>query len=363
MGLSPESVHIEGYPGSRFHEGASNLDDIERYGQNLAADIFNSRYALVQGWRCTNGIIAVTRALAEPGDTILGLSCSSGGYYATGTRGAHILSDLYRVETYSVCRNTHFLDYDDILETAKKCRPKILFCGDTSYSRAWDWRKMRAIADATGAYMVADISQIAGLIAAGVLDNPAPIADATVFATYKTLRGPKGCIILANEESTLKKIKRAIYPRLQGSVSSSQLVGISACLEEALSEDFKKYSRDVAGNAAFLAAQIQAEGLRVVTGGTVNHSLTVIVPRSAETNADLICKALASRGVLTNKTPIPYDTRAINLCSGVRLGTSHITNDDVTKNELTDVARVISHVMRDTGRQSRPAIDAEEVAV
>lgn len=347
MRIAPEFVHVEGFPGRRFHEGASYLDGIELHGEQVARDLFDSEHAILQSWRCTNGIVACVRALAKPGDTVLGLACDSGGFYATGSDRAHLLSKLYRIATYSVSKDTHLLNYDTILQDAIESRPTVIFCGDTSYSRLWNWQRMRQIADQVGAYLVADISQTAGLVAGKLIPSPVGIADVCVFATYKTLRGPKGCIILAEDTDVSKRIRSKIYPELQGSVSSAQIVGITACLEEARLPSFTKYCAAVIKNAQFLSAALMRHGLQVVTKGTDNHSLTVIVPDDAPVDANEICKRLAKRKILTNKTPIPFDKRSLNACSGVRLGTAYVTSEAVTPGELKRAADTIAETFHD----------------
>ncbi|SEN40153.1 DegT/DnrJ/EryC1/StrS family aminotransferase [Halomonas caseinilytica] len=338
MDASPHGLHLEGYPGVRFHEGADLIDELETHAEDLAKDIYSVPFASVQPWRCTNAILATAHGLTGLGSAILGLDCSSGGYFATGASKAHLLSSLYNVQTYTVDPTNHLLDYDQIRKKAREAKPAIIFAGDTSYSRTWDWPQMRSIADEVGAYLVADVSQIAGLIAGRVLGNPAPLADVTIFATYKTLRGPRGALVLANDASVFSKIRRAIYPGLQSAVDPRLVAGIAAALEEARSPEFPVYARQIVLNAQQLCAEIQEAGLGVVGGGTDNHSFTISLSEDESTDAATVCHYLAKRGILTNKTPVPFDTRPISKCSGIRIGTPFETSRDITSDELTVVA-------------------------
>ena len=345
MKSAPTSVQIEGYWGTRFHEGASSYDQIEEYCEKGAAGLFQANYALVQAWRCTNGLLAIARALAEPDDTLVGLDCKSGGYYATGGH-AHLMGEIFHLETYGVCPDSFLLDYDLIRKEISASQPKIIFAGDTSYSRDWDWQEMRAIADEVGAYLVADISQTAGLIAARLLDNPAPHADVSIFATYKTFRGPPGCIILVNDEGVLKKIRRRLYPGLQGSVVGTTLAGLAAAIEEASAEEFRSYARRIVKNSRQISNVLREEGHSILTGGTDNHAFIVKIPETSNDDAAAACCRLAQKGILTNKTPTPYDPRPLHRPSGVRIGTSFISNYDFGADEFDALARQIGRVIR-----------------
>lgn len=225
MRQATDSVQLEGHCGKRFHEGAGAYDEVERYCIKSASELFGATHASVQAWRCTNGLLSVTRALAKPGEKVLGLECASGGYYATSTK-AHLIGKLYDVATYTVSETTLRLDYDLIRDRARKERPRIIFAGDTSYSRDWNWAAMRDIADEVGAYLVADVSQVAGLIVGNAFSSPVQFADVTLFATYKTFRGPHGCIVLTNSAEIWKAIRSRLYPELQGSVVASTLAGL-----------------------------------------------------------------------------------------------------------------------------------------
>jgi len=331
------SVQVEGFCGERFHQGAQAYDKIEQFCTRQAAELFEAKYATVQAWRCTNGLLAVSRALAKPDDTLMGLSCSSGGYYATSTK-AHLIGKLFNIETYDVSEATCKLDYDQIRDKAHRISPRIIFAGDTSYSRDWDWPIMRSIADEVGAYLVADISQTAGLVAGRALTNPAPLADVTLFATYKTFRGPHGCIILANDASVFSAINKKLYPELQGSIVASTLAGLAATLEEAGSARYQEYQECVVRNSRFMAEKIAAHGVNIVTDGTDNHAFIAVVPDDKIESADVACKRLAAQQIFTNKAPIPFDRRPLKKCSGVRIGLSCLTNQNPSLDVLAELS-------------------------
>ncbi|MDJ0627473.1 MAG: hypothetical protein QNJ44_04360 [Rhodobacter sp.] len=345
MRLATNSVQVEGYSGNRFHEGAEAYDAVERFCIKSAAELFGSKYASVQAWRCTNGLLGVTRALAKPGDRVLGLECASGGYYATSTK-AHLIGKLYDVATYTVSESDCRLDYDLIRERALHERPKIIFAGDTSHSRDWNWPAMRSIADEAGAYLVADISQTAGLIASEVLSSPVQFADVTLFATYKTFRGPHGCIVLANTGEIWKAIQSRLYPELQGSVVASTLAGLAATLEEAGTPEYAEYQRHVVDVSRRLAEGVAAQGVEIVTGGTDNHGFIAVMPDDGNSSAADACQMLSRQGILTNKTPIPFDRRSLFASSGVRIGASYIANLEVSDDEIDSIAGRIGRTIR-----------------
>lgn len=344
MKSATNAVQLEGHCGGRFHEGAAAYDRVESFCAERAAALFGVSHASVQAWRCTNGLLAVVRALADLGDTVMGLECASGGYYATST-GAHLIGKLHHVVTYTVSERDHRLDYDLIRDRVRAERPKIIFAGDTSYSRDWDWQTMRAIADEAGAYLVADISQTAGLIAAGLLSNPAPLADITIFATYKTFRGPHGCIVLARSGEVFGAVRKRLYPELQGSIVASTLAGLAAAIEEAGSSHFRAYQRRVVAASRRLAKGVAAQGVPVVTGGTDNHAFIAVVPECKSANADIACRNLTGAGFFTNKTPIPFDRRPLSKSSGVRIGAAHLSNFDLEADEIDHIASRVGRII------------------
>lgn len=336
----------EGYVGRRFHAGGELLDEIETLAVENTKMVFGATKVLVQAWRCTNAIVATCFALAKPGDVILGLSCSSGGYYATGSTSAHFLSRVFQIETYDVDVSSHLLDYDQIEQAIKKCRPQILFTGDTSYSRHWDWKTVADIAKSYGCYMVADVSQYAGLIAANVYPSPFPYADVVVFATYKTLRGPKGAVIAARDSDIYNQVRRALYPGAQGSCCSTTITGIAAAMEFARTQEFVDYAQRVVDSAIYLADGLSEQGFKIISGGTQNHSFVIDIPDTCRKNARQISEELSNLGIRTNATPVPFDRRSLMECSGIRVGTTAIATETMLQDFLDKIVVDIASGLR-----------------
>jgi glycine hydroxymethyltransferase len=237
-----EFPHVaEGYIGNRCHEGGGLLDALESLAIENTVRLFGQADINVQAWRCTNAIVATCFGLARPGEAILGLICASGEYYATGSTNAHFLSKCFRIETYDVDRTTHLLDYDSLEARVREVQPRILFAGDTSYSRHWDWAAVADIAARCDCIFVADISQTAGLIAAGLYPSPFAHADVVIFATYKTLRGPKGAVVATVNTDLAPRLRRSLYPGTQGSCCGSTVAGIAAAMEYAGTIDGKAW--------------------------------------------------------------------------------------------------------------------------
>ena len=298
----------EGYVGNRFHEGGGLLDAVESLAIESTIAVFGRADIIVQAWRCTNAIVATCFALARPGDVILGLSCASGGYYATGSANAHFLSKCFRIETYDVDRQTHLLDYGALEARVREVRPKILFAGDTTYSRHWNWSIVADIATRYGCTFVADVSQTAGLIAAGLYPSPFECADVVVFATYKTLRGPKGAVIAIINEDLAPRMRKSLYPGTQGSCCGNTIAGIAAAMEYALTPEFRTYAERVLWSSNYLADCLTREGHSVISGGTDTHSFVVELPISAPIDAKEVCRWIARKGILTNATPVPLNS-------------------------------------------------------
>lgn len=335
----------EGLPNNRFHEGGDLLDDLEKFAISEACSVFGGSNAIVQSWRCTNAIMAVCLSLAKPGQTILGLSCSSGGYYMTGSSKAHYLSNIFKIATYDVRSDNYLLDYDHIEACVKKEKPAIIFAGDTSYSRIWDWSAVASIAARHGALMVADISQTAGLIAAGLYPSPIQYADAVVFASYKTLGGPHGAVITAKDPTIVNEIFKGLYPKTQGSACAMTIAGIAAALEYTTNPQFKQYSKRIISSSQALSKVLIEKGLHVLTDGTDNHSFVVALPEDHSIDANIVCQRLRKKGILTNKTPIPFDKRPINQCSGIRIGTVWLAQSPDSNQQIEYLSGVIANTV------------------
>ncbi|MFC8096186.1 serine hydroxymethyltransferase [Streptomyces sp. NPDC057301] len=337
-----ESIHCEGYPGRRYHEGQEVADGLERLAIERARRLFGAEHANVQPYRGTMANLGAAVAVLEPGDTLLGLETASGGHYSTGG-SLHLIGRMFRVVPYQVAADTGELDYDAIAAIARAERPRAIFCGDTSYPRLWDYAALRAIADASGAVLIADISQSAGLVAGGAIPGPAAHADIMTAATYKTLRGPRAGLILAKERYA-KAVDRAIYPICQGGTNVRVLAGVAAALGEALTEGFRAYTRRVLENSRSLADELAFRGLDLVTGGTQNHACLVDLRRLGLTG-DTAARRLATAGILSNGNQIPNDPNPPRRPSGLRFGTPAVTSLGMTPTEMARIAELIAQVL------------------
>ncbi|MFF6983868.1 serine hydroxymethyltransferase [Streptomyces sp. NPDC008343] len=341
-----ESIHCEGYPGRRYHEGQEVADALERLAIERARRLFGAEHANVQPYRGTMANLGAAVAVLEPGDTLLGLETASGGHYSTGG-SLHLIGRMFRVVPYQVAADTGELDYDAIAAIARAERPRAIFCGDTSYPRLWDYAALRAIADASGAVLIADISQSAGLVAGGAIPGPAAHADIMTAATYKTLRGPRAGLILAKERYA-KAVDRAIYPICQGGTNVRVLAGVAAALGEALTEGFRAYTRRVLENSRSLADELAFRGLDLVTGGTQNHACLIDLRRLGLTG-DTAARRLATAGILSNGNQIPNDPNPPRRPSGLRLGTPAVTSLGMTPTEMARIAELIAQVLTEEG--------------
>ncbi|MFJ3303907.1 serine hydroxymethyltransferase [Streptomyces sp. NPDC086549] len=344
-----ESIHCEGYPGRRYHEGQEVADGLERLAIDRACRLFGVDHANVQPYRGTMANLAAAVAVLDPGDTLLGLETASGGHYSTGGP-LHLIGRMFRVVPYEVAADTGELDYDAIAAVARKERPRAIFCGDTSYPRLWDYAALREIADESGAALIADVSQSVGLIAGGAIPSPAAHADIMTAATYKTLRGPRAGLILA-KASLAKAVDRAVYPICQGGTNVRVLAGIAAALGEALTDSFGTYTRQVLENSRRLAAELTLHGFDLVTGGTENHACLVDV-RSLGITGDVAARWLSSAGILANGNQIPNDPGPPRRPSGLRLGTAAVTTLGMTPPVMAEIAGLMSAVLRGDGRRA-----------
>ncbi|QTD99700.1 serine hydroxymethyltransferase [Streptomyces cyanogenus] len=344
-----ESIHCEGYPGRRYHEGQETADAIERLAIQRARRLFGADHANVQPYRGTTANLAAAVAVLEPGDTLLGLQTASGGHYTTGS-SLHLIGRMFRVVPYEVAADTCTLDYDALARVARAERPRAIFCGDTSYPRLWDWAALRAVADETGAVLVADISQSAGLIAGGAIPSPAPHADIMTAATYKTLRGPRAGLILARE-GLAKAVDRAVYPICQGGTNVRVLAGVATALGEALTESFAAYTREVLANSRCLADHLARQGFDLVAGGTDNHACLADM-RSFGTTGDAAARRLAAAGILANGNQIPHDPNPPRRPSGLRFGTAAVTTLGMGRAAMAEIAGLIAAVLREDGERT-----------
>jgi glycine hydroxymethyltransferase len=316
--------YAEGIPGKRFYAGCEYYDELERLVQNECCKLFDAEYANVQLHSGTQANQAALMALMKPGDKLLSMDFSAGGHLSHGHK-LSLISQLYNVYMYNVDRKTEVLDYDEVLNIAKKVAPKVIIAGASSYSRLIDYKSMRQIADEVNAYLLADIAHIAGLIASRVIPGPVKYADVVTFTTHKTLRGVRGGVILCKEKFT-DEINRSVMPGVQGGPHMNMVVGKAATFIAASTEEFKSYSENVVKNANIMAKEFVTLGCYVVSGGTDNHLFVVDTVRSFGKTGLECEKILESKDIIVNRNAIPFDNLSPAVSSGIRIGTPYMTS-------------------------------------
>ncbi len=343
MGSHLTNKYAEGYPGARYYGGCDYVDEVER----IAIDRAKRLYGADAGSQAN---MAVYVALLQPGDTILGMSLSDGGHLTHGSK-ASVSGKYYHAESYGVSRETERIDYDAVAEKAEQVRPKLIIAGASAYPRFIDFKRMREIADSVGAYLMVDMAHIAGLIAAGVHPSPVPYAHVVTTTTHKTLRGPRGAMILCKEELA-KKIDSAVFPGTQGGPLMHVIAAKAVALNEALTPAFRQYQEQVVKNAAALAAALQEEGIRLVTGGTDNHLMLADVTALGRTGYE-VQLLLDAANITANKNAIPFDTLPVKQTSGVRFGSPACT----TRGMKEDDMRLIGHLIGRLAREGESAVN------
>jgi glycine hydroxymethyltransferase len=340
LGSQLTNKTVEGYPGKRFHGGAEFVDVAERLACERACDLFGARFANVQPHSGTQANQAVFLALLEPGDTVLSLSLSAGGHLSHGAP-PNMSGKWFDVVHYGVQPDTCLIDYEEAERLAAERRPKLVITGGSAYPREIDFERFRRIADRAGARMLVDMAHFAGLVAAGVHPSPMNSADVVTCTTTKTLRGPRGGVILSNDEALAKAIDAAVFPGMQGSVHLSTVAAKAVCLGEALTPSFREYAKRVVANARTLADALMSDDVDVVTGGTDTH-LVLLDLRSRGLTGIEAEKALAAADITCNKNPIPFDPPAPSKWSGLRLGVSAGTTRGFGRREFADIGAVIA---------------------
>ncbi|MEK4298341.1 serine hydroxymethyltransferase [Oceanobacillus sp. FSL W8-0428] len=343
MGSILTNKYAEGYPDKRYYGGCEYVDIVEDLARERAKEIFGADHANVQPHSGSQANMAVYFTFLEPGDTVLGMNLNHGGHLTHGSP-VNFSGGLYNFVDYGVDKETEQLDYDAVLEKAKEVKPKLIVAGASAYSRSIDFKKFREIADAVGAYLMVDMAHIAGLVATGHHENPVPHADFVTTTTHKTLRGPRGGMILCKEEYA-KKIDKAIFPGIQGGPLMHIIAAKAVSFKEVLSDDFKAYSGNIIDNAKALGEALQKEGIRIVSGGTDNHLLLLDVT-PLNLTGKVAEKALDDVGVTTNKNTIPFDTESPFVTSGVRIGTAAVTTRGFGIEEMKEIAEIISLTLK-----------------
>ena len=342
VGSHLTNKYAEGYPGARYYGGCEYVDIVEQLARDRAKELFGAEHANVQPHSGSQANVAVYLALLKPGDTILGMDLSHGGHLTHGSK-ASISGKYFNACFYGVDRETETIDYEKAMQTAGECRPKLIIAGASAYSRIIDFKKMREIADEVGAYLMVDMAHIGGLVAAGVHPSPVPYADVVTSTTHKTLRGPRGAIILCKDELK-KKINSAVFPGTQGGPLMHIIAGKAVCFKEAMSEEFKAYQRQTVKNAAVLADTLSSGGIRIVSGGTDNHLMladTMSLGRTGNEVQELLDRA----HITANKNSIPFDTQSVRLTSGMRFGTPAVTTRGMGEDEMREIGRMLIDVI------------------
>ena len=344
MGSILTNKYAEGLPGKRYYGGCHVVDELEQLCIDRAMELFGAEFANVQPHSGAQANMAVQLALLQPGDTMMGMSLANGGHLSHGSP-ANISGKYYNVVSYDVNHETGLIDYDEIRDMAKKCQPKLIIAGASAYPRAIDFSIFADIAHEAGAVLMVDMAHIAGLVAGGAHQNPVPYADIVTTTTHKTLRGPRGGLIMGKEEFA-KKINSAVFPGTQGGPLEHIIAAKAICLKEAMQPEFKEYAANVVSNAKVMASALLEEGFDLVTGGTDNHLMLADLRPMQITGKDLQTRCDANR-ITLNKNAIPGDPEKPSVTSGVRIGTAAVTTRGLGAEEMKKIAKCIAMTARD----------------
>lgn len=349
---------VEGYPGKRYHAGGVNVDVVESAAIDRACQLFGCRYANVQPHSGSQANHAVLHAVAEPGDTILSMNLNAGGHLSHGA-SANSSSKWFNIVSYGVRAEDGLIDYDEVIALAREHKPKLVIAGGSAYPRALDFAAFRRAADAGGAKLLVDMAHFAGLVAGGAHENPFPHADIVTTTTYKSLRGPRGAIILWNDETLRKPINNAVFPGLQGTPSLHIVAAKAVALGEALRPEFTGYAKAVLSNARTLASRLQHHGFDLVGGGTDTPLMLVDLRAKGLTGAPA-AQSLERAGIIANMNPIPSDTADLKVMSGLRFGVSGATTRGLDGAQFERIGDLIAEVLEGLRRSPGDNRDAEE---
>ncbi|MEO0198830.1 MAG: serine hydroxymethyltransferase [candidate division WOR-3 bacterium] len=343
MGNVMTNKYAEGYPGARYYGGCEFVDVAERLAIERAKALFGAEHVNVQPHSGVQANMGVYFAVLQPGDTILSMALSHGGHLSHGHK-VSFSGKLYNVVHYTVHPETERIDFDLVRQLAREHKPKIILAGYSAYPRIIEWEKFREIADEVGAYFMADIAHIAGLVAAGLHPSPIQYAHFVTTTTHKTLRGPRGGMIMCKAEFA-KEIDKAVFPGAQGGPLMHVIAAKAVALKEAMTEEFRKYQEQIVKNAKTLAETLVSEGLRLVTGGTDNHLMLVDL-RPFKITGNIAEKALERAGITVNKNTIPFDPEKPTVTSGIRVGTPAVTTRGMKEPEMVKIGKLISKVLK-----------------
>lgn len=332
--------YAEGYPDRRYYGGCECVDIVEKLAIERVKEIFNVKYVNVQPHSGSQANMGVYKALLNIGDIVLGMRLDHGGHLTHG-KNVNFSGKDYTVYSYSVRKDNELIDYDEVEKIAMEVKPKLIIAGASAYPRIIDFKKFREIADKVGAYLMVDMAHIAGLIAAGEHPSPIPYAHVVTTTTHKTLRGPRGGVIMTNDEEIAKKIDKAIFPGIQGGPLMHIIAAKAVAFKQALSPEFKEYQHQIVKNAKALAETLEKGGLRLVSGGTDNHMILIDLKSSKGLTGAEVEKALDKAGITVNKNGIPYDTEKPMVTSGIRIGTPAVTTRGMKEKEMEEIGNFI----------------------
>ena len=352
--------YAEGYPQRRYYGGCENVDMIENLAIEYLQKIFGCKYANVQPHSGSSANMAVYRSLLNPKDKVLGMNLSHGGHLTHGHKLSFSGQD-YEIVSYDLDPETELINYETIKELVLKEKPKMIIAGASAYSRKIDFKKFREIADLVDAYLMVDMAHIAGLVAAGLHQNPVPYAHVVTSTTHKTLRGPRGGIILTNDEEIIKKINKTIFPGIQGGPLMHVIAAKAQCFYEALQPEFKEYAQQVIKNAEVLCETLKEEGFRIVSEKTENHLILLDVKSNLGITGKDAEIALDKINITVNKNTIPNETEPANITSGIRLGTPAMTTRGFKEKEFIKVAKIISQCLKNFNNEEMYETLKEEV--
>ena len=350
--------YAEGYPGKRYYGGCVNIDGIEDLARNRACELFGADHANVQPHSGSQANMGVYFSVLKPGDRVLGMDLAAGGHLTHGAK-VSFSGKLYDFYSYGVSQETECIDYDALRKAAKELQPKLIVAGASAYARSLDFKEFRSIADDAGAMLMVDMAHIAGLVAAGYHMNPVPYADFVTTTTHKTLRGPRGGMILCREEYA-KAVDKAIFPGIQGGPLCHIVAAKAVCFREAMQPEYKAYIKQLLDNCQVLASTLKEEGFRLVSGGTDNHLILLDTMSMGITGKDAE-EALDAVNITANKNSIPFDTQKANVTSGIRLGTAAMTTRGFKEAEFAQVGRWIAEVLKNRENEEVLAKIRQEV--
>ena len=356
MGSPLTNKYAEGYPGKRFYGGCACVDEVEKLAIERAKELFGCEYANVQPHSGAQANMAVFFAMLEPGDTFMGMNLNHGGHLTHGSP-ANMSGKYYNAVSYGL-NDDGVIDYDEVLRIAKECKPKLIVAGASAYARTIDFKRFREIADEVGAYLMVDMAHIAGLVATGMHPSPIPSADVVTTTTHKTLRGPRGGLILSSAETAKKfNFNKAVFPGVQGGPLMHVIASKAVCLKEALQPEFKEYGRRVVENAKALCEGLQKRGVDIVSGGTDNHLMLVDLRNLGVTGKEME-NLLDEVNITCNKNAIPNDPQSPFVTSGVRLGTPAVTSRGMKPEDMDSIAEAISLMLksRDNKEQAKALV-------